>query len=342
MKTNISKKWALLAITVLPMTGQAAMDIMRNDEGTVIGVNPWSYLDEEIMWTTAQSSYAHGGKVHGNIKSKFEVTDTNWKNNTTHDGSDNFVLSQAVLRHDSLPSWYLAFYNGRETEYQGSFTSQKYEQQTQRTQLIFGYNHQISRGDVGAELLVGSESLNERWQVRYKLYGTYRLTDRLSMFSYFYQDLQHKRSAGADWVNDTDVTTSEIEPGLQYIITDSTGVWLRSRYSEGKLERKQWGNINDQDWTTSVGVWHNWDNSLTTTLHSGIGHYRKYNARPDDGEVFQNTRYKYVALGANYPISKRFNISGEVKASDDKQSGSWVTSGKAINMSYMLSADFNF
>ncbi|MBJ7220958.1 MULTISPECIES: OmpG porin family protein [unclassified Brenneria] len=342
MKTVISTTWVLLTIALLPAASQAAMDIMRNDNGTVVGVNPWSYLNEDVMWTTTRSSYPHGGKVHGNIKSKLEITDSNWKNSATHNGADNFVLSQAVLRHDSLPPWYLAFYNARETEYQGGFTSQRYERQTQRTQLIFGYEHPFARGSVGAELLGGSESLNERWQVRYKLYGTYRLTDRLAMFGYLYQDLQHKRSAGGEFINDTDISTSEIEPGIQYIITDSTGVWLRSRYSEATMQRKQWGDINDQDWTTRIGVWHNWDSGLTTTLHSGIGHYRKYNANKTDGEVFQNTRYKYAALGATYPVSKRFTVAGEVKASDDKQGGSWVTNGKAINMSYMLSADFNF
>ncbi|KAA8995606.1 hypothetical protein FJU30_23890 [Affinibrenneria salicis] len=342
MKTRISNTLALIAIALLPAAGHGAMDITRDDNGNVVDVYPWSYQNEEIMWTTTRSSYPHGGKVHGNIKSKLEISDSNWKNSAGHNGANNFVLSQAVLRQDNLPGWYLAFYNARETEYQGGFDNQRYDRQTQRTQLIFGYEHQFARGTLGAEILGGSESLNERWQTRYKLYGTWRIAERLSTFGYLYQDLQHKRSSGADYINDTDVFTTEIEPGIQYIISDDTGVWLRSRYMEGKMERKQWGNINDQEWTTRIGVWHNWDNGLTTTLHSGIGHYRKYNARKDDGEVFQNTRYKYIALGADYPISKRFNIAGEVKGADEKQAGSWVTNGKAINMYYMLSVDFNF
>jgi hypothetical protein len=41
---------------------------MKDLSGKVIAVDPWSYLDEDVMWTSARSSNPAGGAFMVNLK----------------------------------------------------------------------------------------------------------------------------------------------------------------------------------------------------------------------------------------------------------------------------------
>ena len=330
---------ALMTLLLSPGIAAASMSIVKDDNGKVVAVDPWSYLDESVMWTSARSSNPNGGKIHGVLKVKYAITDNNWRHSSQHDGSDTFTFAQGVMRSDALPDWYLAFNSGRKTNYNGSWESQTYISQDQWTQVIIGHESFYKRLRYGWDVLGGSASLDDRWQARLKLFADLQVTDRASIFGYVYRQTDHRRRGGSQ--NDRDVNSYQFEPGAQYIINDTTGVWFRNLFSSGKLERDQWGNIKNKEWTASAGVWHNWG-KLSTTFSGGYGHYSKFNARHDDSEIFQNTRYKFVKLSANYPITNRFTLSGEVTGTDLKQSGSWATNGKAISTEYKMMVDFNF
>jgi len=49
-----------------------------------------------------------------------------------------------------------------------------------------------------------------------------------------------------------------------------------------------------------------------------------------------------MKVSANYPLTHRFTVSGEVTGSLIKQSGSWVKNGDAITTEYKLMLDYNF
>ena len=243
------------------------------------------------------------------------------------------------MHHDALPGWYLAFSEGRTTNYNGTWEDQTYLSQNQWTQLIIGHEYFYKRLRYGWDVMGGSSSIEDRWQGRIKLFTDLRVTDSLSFFNYLYQQVDHRRSGGSQ--NDRDVRSFQIEPGVQYIINNTTGVWFRQQFASAILDRAQWGDIDEKSWSTSFGVWHNWGR-LSTTLSGGYGHYKKDNAQPEDGEVFQNTRNRYLKVSANYPLTSRFTVSGEVTGSLIKQSGSWVTNGDAIATDYKVMLDYNF
>lgn len=329
------------AITLLlsPGIAAASMSIIKDNTGKVIAVDPWSYIDESVMWTSARSSNPNGGKVHGVLKVKYAIKDNNWRQSHQHDGNDTLTFVQGVMRADALPDWYLAFTSGRKTNYDGSWESQTYISQDQWTQLILGHESFYKQLRYGWDVMGGSVSLDDRWQARVKIFADLQLTERASLFGYAYQQIDHRRSGGSQ--NDRDVNSFQFEPGAQYIINDSTGVWFRNLFSSGRLDRDQWGDIKNKEWTTSAGVWHNWG-KLSTTFSSGYGHYRKYNASQNSSEVFQNTRYKFIKLSANYPITHRFTLSGEVTGTDLKQNGNWVINGKSLTTEYKMMVDYNF
>ena len=332
------------ALTVIfallfPALANASMSIMKDLSGKVVAVDPWSYLDEDVMWTSARSSNPTGGRVHGQLKMKYAIEDNNWRNSHFHSGKDSLTFVQGVMHHDALPGWYLAFSEGRTTNYNGTWEDQTYLSQNQWTQLIIGHEYFYKRLRYGWDVMGGSSSIEDRWQGRIKLFTDLRVTDSLSFFNYLYQQVDHRRSGGSQ--KDRDVRSFQIEPGVQYIINNTTGVWFRQQFASAILDRAQWGDIDEKSWSTSFGVWHNWGR-LSTTLSGGYGHYKKDNAQPEDGEVFQNTRNRYLKVSANYPLTSRFTVSGEVTGSLIKQSGSWVTNGDAIATDYKVMLDYNF
>ncbi len=330
---------AVVIALILPGVTHASMSLAKDRAGNVIAVDPWSYLDEAVMWTSARSSNPAGGKIHGQLKVKYAIEDNNWRHNSFHNGSESATFVQGVMRHDALPGWYLAFSDGRTTNYNGAWDNQTYLSQDQWTQVIVGHEYFYQRLRVGWDVMGGSASQEDRWQARAKFFADLRATDRLSFFGYLYQQIDHRRSGASQ--NDRDVRAFQIEPGVQYIINNTTGVWFRQAFSSGILERAQWGNIDSKRWTTSAGVWHNWGR-LSTTFSGGYGHFKKDNALQDNSEVFQDTRYHFIKLSANYPITTRFTVSGEVTGSDIAQSGNWVTNGDAITTEYKLMLDYNF
>lgn len=189
---------------------------------------------------------------------KYAIEDNNWRNSHFHNGSDSLTFVQGVMRHDSLPGWYLAFSEGRTTNYNGTWDNQTYLNQNQWTQLIVGHEYVYKRLRYGWDVMGGSASVDDRWQARVKFFSDLRLTDSFSFFNYLYQQIDHRRSGGAQ--NDRDVRSFKIEPGVQYIINNTTGVWLRQQFASAILDREQWGDIDDKSWMTSIGVWRNWGN----------------------------------------------------------------------------------
>ncbi|KAF1366517.1 OmpG porin family protein [Yokenella regensburgei] len=324
---------------LFPSLANASMSIMKDASGKVIAVDPWSYLDEDVMWTSTRSSNPAGGRVHGQLKMKYAIEDNNWRNSHFHSGNDSLTFVQGVMRHDALPGWYLAFSEGRTTNYNGTWGDQTYISQNQWTQLIIGQEYFYKCLRYGWDIMGGSSSIEERWQGRVKFFTDLRITDNFSFFNYLYQQIDHRRSGGSR--NDRDIRSFQIEPGVQYIINNTTGVWFRQKFTSAILDRAQWGDIDEKSWKTSVGVWHNWG-KLSTTFSGGYGHYKKNNARNEDGEVFQNTRDRFLKLSGNYPLTSRFTVSGEITGSLINQCGSWVTNGDAIMTDYKLMLDYNF
>ncbi len=96
---------------MLPALANASMSIMKDPSGKVIAVDPWSYLDEDVMWTSARSSNPAGGRVHGQLKMKYAIEDNNWRNSRKRlvrtvliftESSDQ--LSRATDRVPGLPA----------------------------------------------------------------------------------------------------------------------------------------------------------------------------------------------------------------------------------------------
>ncbi|WP_421205005.1 OmpG porin family protein [Aeromonas sp. 601027] len=329
---------AVIFSLMLPTLANASMSIIEDLSGKVIAVDPWSYLDESVMWTSARSSNPAGGSVNGQFKIKYAIEDNNWRNSNFHNGNDSLTF-QGVMRNDALPGWYLAFSEGRTTNYNDTWENQTYLSQNQWTQLIVGHEYFYKRLRYGWDVMGGSASIEDRWQARVKFFTDLRITDKFSLFNYLYQQIDHRRNGGSQ--NDRDVRSFQMEPGAQYIIDNTTGVWLRQKFASSVLDRAQWGDIDDKIWTTSMGIWHNWG-KLSTTLSGGYGHHKKNNAIREDGEVFKNIRNRFLKLSANYPLTSRFTVSGEITGSLINQDGSWVTNGDAITTDYKFMLDYNF
>ena len=335
------KKSLLLSAMIamaLPTIASASMSVIKDHSGKVVAVDPWSYLDEDVMWTTTRSSNNAGGKVHGQIKMKYAIEDNNWKDSSFNNGSSTFTFAQGVFRHDSLPGWYLGMSNGRTTNYNGTWDNQEFNDLEQWTQLVIGHEAFYEDLRYGVEVMGGSATKDNFWQGRAKLYLDWQIGGGLSFFSYAYSHIDHRRNASD---NDQDKYSFKVEPGLQYIINNTTGVWVRQQFAGATLDRVEFGDVKEKSTTTSLGIWHNWG-KLSTTLSGGFSHYRKFNASYESNEVFQETRERFMKLTANYPITQRFTLSGELTGALIEQQGLWVTNGEAVNTECKVMIDYNF
>lgn len=87
---------AVICALMLPILANASMSIMKDLSGKVVAVDPWSYLDEDVMWTSTQSSNRAGGRVHGQLKMKYAIEDNNWRDSQFHNGSDSLTFVQGL------------------------------------------------------------------------------------------------------------------------------------------------------------------------------------------------------------------------------------------------------
>lgn len=327
-------------VGLVPAASQASMSIMENAKGEVIGVDPWSYLDEGTMWTTTRSSYPVGGYVHGQYKMKYTVDTADWRGENFSKSSDTITFGQGVVRFEEFPNWYLAFSHGRKTNYTSYYEDHTYESQNNWTELFLGREFYFKRLRLGADLGLGSASLDNVWMGKGKIYADYRITNKLSVFGYVYQQINLRRNDNSS--HDLQMKTLAFEPGIQYIINNDTGVFIRHYFERGSADREIWADGVTRAWLLSGGMWHNFGR-LSTTLSAGYGHYRFFEGKADvDREIFKDQWTRYAKITANYPLSTRFTLSGEITGNYVANDGTWLRQGDVLNMEYKLMLDFNF
>lgn len=340
----MNKTLFLFLVLSFPIASMASMNVIRENSGKVISVNPWSYLDEEVMWASVYSSNPDGGKINGYIKAKY-ATEFSYIKNHTHHVNDNITFAQGVFRSHDLPGWYLGFSSNRNANYSGPYGRYEYQNSTFNTEVVVGKEFRYDNIRFGAEVMGGYQSSGFSddqgkigyWNARLKLFTDIQIDDHFSIFGYVYQQFDRKRIRNDE--NDRDSRSTVIEPGIQYIINNNNGVWIRTHASFARLEREKWGNIKDKDNVTSIGYWNIWDR-LQTSISTGIGKYKKYNSQ--NSEIFYNRNYNYVQLNATYPITDRFTLYGEVKRMHLNEIGNWSTNSKGNIYNYKAMIDFNF
>lgn len=322
----------------------ASMNVIRDSADNIISVNPWSYLDEDIMWSAVYSSNPHGEKINGFIKAKYAAT-LNHIQGQKHTSNDEITFAQAVFRTQDLPGWYLGITGDRNAKYSSSLGSHKYESNVYNTQMVVGKESRYNNIRVGADVMGGYQSSGFEddqgkvsiWNGRFKIYTDIQLTDSLSIFGYTYYQMDKRRNRNSE--NDRNSHSVAVEPGIQYIINNSNGVWIRTNYHHNSLQRNNWGNINDKTNYTTIGYWHIWGN-LQTSISAGYGKFDQYNDSVN--EVFYDRHYNTVQLNATYPLNDRFTLYGEIKRMHLNESGSWSTDSKGNIYNYKAMIDFNF
>lgn len=325
---------------MIPAISNASMSVMENSKGEVIGVDPWSYLDETNMWTTTRSSYPVGGYVHGQYKMKYTVDTADWQGEDFNKSSDTLTLGQAVLRFDEFPNWYLAFSHGRKTNYRDSFNDHSYDSQYNWTEVFVGREFFMKNLRLGGDLSLGSNSFDNVWTGKGKIFADYRLTDKFSVFAYAYKQINLRRNDNN--THDLQMEYTAFEPGIQYIINNDTGVFFRHYFEYGNADREIYTDAIDRAWLAYGGIWHNFG-KLSTTLSGGYGHYRLYEGRADvDREIFKDQWTRYAKITANYPITNRFTLSGEITGNYVTHKGTWLHNGESLDMEYKVMLDFNF
>ena len=138
-----------------------------------------------VHWDSIGRNMEAGG-LHGNIGSQIEIDDVRWKNKNNNSGKFKLATIQAFLRHDELPNWYFGFWNAREDSYKGQFSNQDYKGTNTINELFVGHIIETWRGNIGTEVMVGSETATKRWKSRFKIWQDLRLSSKWSIAVYNY------------------------------------------------------------------------------------------------------------------------------------------------------------
>lgn len=290
-----------------------------------------------VHWNSVGRNMEAGG-LHGNIGTQIEIDDARHSNNENNGGKFKYATLQAFLRHDEMPNWYFGFYNAREDSYKGQFSNQHYSGTNTINEVFVGHIFETWRGNIGAEVMGGSESAGKRWKSRFKLWQDLRLSDRWSIAGYAFGEFQPQGTEPGN--GDLEKLIFETEPALQYRVNPDLGLYLRPFYSYNRQEREQWGDIIEREWKVSAGLWKNWY-PLLTSLYVGVGQKKTTNAS-DSYELFYDGRYKYVGGTLSYPIVDELRLYGEFKAKFTKEAGAWATAGYSWTPFTVVGAVYNF
>ncbi|WP_300001148.1 OmpG porin family protein [uncultured Cedecea sp.] len=290
-----------------------------------------------VHWDGIGNNMEAGG-LHGNIASQIEIEDNRRSDNSKNSGKFKLATIQAFLKHDELPGWYFGFYNAREDNYKGMYTNQDYSGSNTINEIFVGHIFETWRGNFGTELMGGSESGNKRWKYRLKLWQDIRLSSKWSLGGYLFGEEQPQNSQPGN--NDLSQHIFETEPVLQYLVNPDMGVFLRPFYVYKRQERGNWGDIVEQEWKASIGVWRNWY-PLLSSVYVGIGQKKTTNASDSD-VLFYDGRYKYIGGTLSYPVIGDLRLYGEFKARFGKEDGEWTEKGSFWSPFTIIGVVYNF
>lgn len=327
----------------VPTTPAAAQGSVSDKGGVLLSkANEVSVLrlrqdEPPVHWNSVGRNMEAGG-LHGNIGTQIEIDDARRSNNEHNGGKFKYATLQAFLRHDEMPNWYFGFYNAREDSYKGQFSNQHYSGTNTINEVFVGHIFETWRGNIGAEVMGGSESAGKRWKSRFKLWQDLRLSDRWSIAGYAFGEFQPQGTEPGN--GDLEKLIFETEPALQYRVNPDLGLYLRPFYSYNRQEREQWGDIIEREWKVSAGLWKNWY-PLLTSLYVGVGQKKTTNAS-DSYELFYDGRYQYVGGTLSYPIVDELRLYGEFKAKFTKEAGAWTTAGYSWTPFTVVGAVYNF
>ncbi|WP_375232367.1 OmpG porin family protein [Pectobacterium carotovorum] len=290
-----------------------------------------------VHWNSIGRNMEAGG-LHGNIGSQIEIDDVRWSNSTKNSGKFKLATIQAFLKHDELPNWYFGFWNAREDSYQGQFSNQDYKNTNTINELFVGHIFETWRGNIGTEVMVGSETATKRWKNRFKLWQDLRLSSKWSIAGYTYGEYQPQGNEPGN--GDLEQYIFETEPAIQYRVNPDLGLYLRPYYYYNRQVRENWGDIVEQEWKVTAGFWRNWY-PLLTSMYIGFGQDKIENAS-NAKELFYDGRYKFIGATVSYPVFGEVRLYGEFKASFTKETGLWTSTGHSWNPFTIVGVTYNF
>jgi len=293
--------------------------------------------DPPVHWNSIGRNMEVGG-LHGNIGTQVEIDDVRWSNNKKDSGKFKLATIQAFLRHDELPNWYFGFWNAREDSYKGQFSNQDYNGTNTINEIFVGHIVETWRGNIGTEVMVGSETATKRWKNRFKVWQDLRLSNKWSLAGYAYGEYQPQGNEPGN--GDLDQYIFEIEPAIQYRVSSDLGLYLRPYYYYNRQERESWGDIIEEEWKVTAGLWRNWY-PLLTSLYFGFGQDKIDNAS-NAKEVFYDGRYKFIGGTISYPVVGEVRLYGEFKAQFTKETGLWTSTGHSWNPFTVVGVNYNF
>jgi len=268
--------------------------------------------DPPVNWNSIGRNMEVGG-LHGNIGSQIEIDDVRWSNNKKNSGKFKLATIQAFLRHDELPNWYFGFWNAREDSYKGQFSNQDYKGTNTINEFFVGHIFETWRGNIGTEVMVGSETATKRWKNRFKVWQDLRLSNKWSLAGYAYGEYQPQGNEPGN--GDLEQYIFEIEPAIQYRVNPDLGLYLRP----------YWRNRYP----------------LLTSLYVGFGQDKIDNAS-NASEVFYDGRYKFIGGTLSYPVFGEVRLYGEFKAQFTKETGLWTSTGHSWNPFTVVGVNYNF
>lgn len=322
-----------------PVTTATTLQKEKNNLDTEDQVSVLRLRQNElpVHWDRIGNNMDAGG-LHGNIGSQIEIEDNRRSDNSNNSGKFKLATIQAFLRHDELPNWYFGFYNAREDNYKGMYTNQDYSGSNTINEIFVGHIFETWRGNIGTELMGGSETGTKRWKYRLKLWQDLRISSKWSVAGYLFGEDQPQNSQPGN--NDLSQQIFETEPVVQYRVNSDTGIYLRPFYSYKRQERENWGDIVEQEWKASIGMWRNWY-PLLSSVYLGIGQKKTTNAS-DASILFYDSRYKYIGGTLSYPVIDDLRLYGEFKATFGKEDGDWAKKGSFWSPFTIIGIVYNF
>ncbi len=306
----------------------------------MVSMKQTTFITRLGLAAVAAVSLPVSAELTGNIGIGNETEAVRFDNPAQMDrGHQKWEVAGFFQNNSKSPGWFGGFYMMREDGFTGPWEDQTYTGGNSVGEIYLGKFVEASKGNWGAEVMVGHESAPDAYKVRPKVFGWYPLTDKLGLSGYAMYVMQNTRQEETDKPEQM-MTELETEPKLEYRISDAFGVnvkaFLRDRHQE--MPSDWHADRHEREYALKPGIYYNFS-KLKTTLWAEYGDWKL----TTPAETLKAFNYWRIGSTADYPLMDDLLFTSELGYQENfDPEGPWDMTSESYQVFVKLGVKYLF
>jgi hypothetical protein len=225
--------------------------------------------------------------VSGHVQARYLINDIDKisRDQPSGDHAVNKKKAEAFgyFTHTDYTGLYGGFYLAREKNYRqgfetvgpNDFRNNVMDRPNTIQEIYLGKTYFADFGELGAEVMLGKESVRDGLKYRPKVHGRYEFANGLSISGYGMVLVQNYDGPSQSVAADREFLETELQPGVGYKINDHMGMWVNARLRDRTQQRALYGDLKEKERFVELGLWKNFG-ELYTSLRVRSGTFEMW------------------------------------------------------------------